>query len=84
MIPNYGKCNRKRSALIFENLQFDHENVDQGQSALCHQIRMATAYNSRYCYAYRIPYRFRDISRRKFWGGGGDCSSFVRHCRCIY
>jgi hypothetical protein len=62
MIPNYRKCNRERSALIFENLQFDLENAGQGQSALRHQIRLATAYNSRYCYAYRIPYRFRVTS----------------------
>jgi hypothetical protein len=64
--PNHGKCNREPTALIYENLQFDLENVRQGQSTLCHQIRLAKAYNSRYCYAYRIPYRFRVMSDFRF------------------
>jgi hypothetical protein len=66
MCPNYGKCNRERSALSYETLHFDLENVGQGQSALCHQMRLAKAYNSRYCYAYRIPYRFRVMSDFRF------------------
>jgi hypothetical protein len=66
MVPNYGKCNRDRSTLIYENLHVDLENVGQGQNALCHQIRVAKAYNSRYSYAYIIPYRFQVMSDFRF------------------